>query len=218
MEARRVLVVEDDSFLQSLIAGTLSGAGFEVQTASNAANAKQLLAGFDPDAAVLDIELGSGPTGIDFADLLVRQHPHVAIIFLTHLPDPRFVGVDSSAIPKKAAYIRKETITESGALVEVVETALRDGASKNKKLRNDLDPNRPLANLSKSQIAVLRSIAQGLSNAEIAAQRGSTVRAVEHLVRRTFAAAGIDADQATNARTSAARAYIDAAGLPRSGE
>jgi len=218
VDTRRILVVEDDQFLQSLIADTLIGAGFEVATASNAAKAKSIISTFDPDAAVLDIELGNGPTGIDFADFLVRQFPHTAIVFLTHLPDPRFVGVDSSAIPPKAAYIRKETITEKGALVEILESALRDGATKNKKLRTDLDPNRPLGNLSKSQISVLRSIAQGLSNAEIAEQRGSTIRAVEHLIRRTFAAIGIDTDQSLNARTSAARAYVDAAGLPTSSE
>ena len=214
MEARRVLVVEDDPFLQSLIADTLVGAGFEVQTASSAAQAKNVITSFDPDAAVLDIELGNGPTGIDLADLIVRQYPHTAIVFLTHLPDPRFIGVDSSSIPNRAAYIRKETITEQGALVQIIETALRDGSSRSKKLRTDLDPNRPLANLSKSQISVLRSIAQGLSNAEIAHQRGSTVRAVEHLIRRTFAAIGIDTDQSINARTAAARAYVEAAGIP----
>lgn len=214
MEARKVLVVENDPFLLSLIADTLTGNGFQVETAVSAVGAKQVVSTFDPDAAVLDIELGNGPNGIDFADYLVRQFPHTAIIFLTHLPDPRFVGVDSSAIPTRAAYIRKETITEQGALVEIIETALRDGASKNKKLRTDLDPTRPLAALSKSQISVLRSIAQGLSNAEIAQQRGSTLRAVEHLIRRTFAAAGIDTDQTINARTSAARAYVEAAGIP----
>jgi DNA-binding NarL/FixJ family response regulator len=214
MEARKVIIVENDPFLQSLIADTLTGAGFKVEAAASAVAAKQIISTFDPDAAVLDIELGNGPNGIDLADYLVRQFPHTAIIFLTHLPDPRFVGVDSAAIPTKAAYIRKETITEQGALVEIVEAALRDGASKNKKLRTDLDPSRPLAKLSKSQISVLRSIAQGLSNAEIAQQRGSTLRAVEHLIRRTFAAAGIDNDQSINARTSAARAYVEAAGMP----
>lgn len=218
MDARQILVVEDDPFLQTLIADNLTSAGFEVKVANNAASAKAILADFDPDAAVLDIELGNGPTGIDLAELIVRQFPHTAIVFLTHLPDPRFVGVDSTAIPSKAAYIRKETITQQGALVQILEATLRDGSTKNKKLRTDLDPNRPLAALSKSQIAVLRSIAQGLTNAEIAAQRGSTVRAVEHLVRRTFAAANIDGDQSVNTRTAAARAYIRAAGLPTSGE
>lgn len=218
MEARRVLVVEDDPFLRSLIADTLTGAGFEVKTADNASKAKAIVTSFDPDVAVLDIELGNGPTGIDLAEIIVRQSSHTAIVFLTHLPDPRFVGVNPSSIPTKAAYIRKETITAQGALVEIIEAALRDGAGKNKKLRTDLDPNRPLGNLSRSQIAVLRSIAQGLSNSEIAAQRGSTVRAVEHLIRRTFAAVGLDNDQSVNARTAAARAYVEAAGLPKSGE
>ena len=135
---------------------------------------------------------------------------------LTHLPDPRFAGEDSKSIPKRAAYIRKETITKPGALVEIIERVLRDEV--HAELRQDLDPERPLGALSKSQIGVLRSIALGLSNAEIAEQRDSTVRAVEQLIRRTLVAAGIEGDPSLSTRTSAARAYIEAAGLPISND
>jgi DNA-binding NarL/FixJ family response regulator len=53
-----------------------------------------------------------------------------------------------------------------------------------------------------------------MSNTEIAEQRDSTVRAVEHLIRRTLTAAGIEGDPTVSTRTAAARAYIEAAGLP----
>jgi DNA-binding NarL/FixJ family response regulator len=57
-------------------------------------------------------------------------------------------------------------------------------------------------------------VAMGLSNHEIAAQRGTTVRAVEHLVKRAFTAAGVDADAPGNARVVAARQFITVAGMP----
>jgi len=124
--------------------------------------------------------------------------------------------VDSRSIPKKAAYLRKEMISEPGLLVEIVESVLREGSGKN--VRHDLDPERPLAELSKAQIDVLRSIALGQSNAEIAVQRETTLRAVENLIRRTLFAIGIEADSTVNSRAVAARSYIAAAGLPVSNE
>lgn len=216
IESRKVLVVEDDALLRSLIADGISGSGFTVAVAANAVEAKQVILNFDPDVAVLDIELGTGPTGLDIAEYITKQKPHIAIVMLTHLPDPRFAGEDSKSIPKRAAYIRKETITKPGALVEIIERVLRDEV--HAELRQDLDPGRPLGALSKSQIGVMRSIALGLSNAEIAEQRDSTVRAVEQLIRRTLVAAGIEGDPSLSTRTSAARAYIEAAGLPISND
>ena len=211
-ESRKVLVVEDDPLLRSLIADGLKGSQFSVSVAASAAEAKRVILEVDPDVALLDIELGNGPTGLDLAEYIASSAPHMAIVFLTHLPDPRFAGQDSSSIPKRAAYIRKETITQPGVLTEIVERVLRDDIDH--ELRHHLDPDRPLADLSKSQIAVLRSIALGMSNAEIAEQRDSTVRAVEHLIRRSLTAAGIEGDPTVSTRTAAARAYIEAAGLP----
>ena len=212
MEKRKVLVVEDDSLLRSLISEVLSGSGFSVSSAANAVEARNLISTFDPDVALLDIELGAGPSGLDLGEFIKSQAPHIAIIFLTHLPDPRFAGVDSGSIPKKSAYIRKELISKPGLLLEIVESVLRDETGKN--MRHDLDPQRPFAGLSKSQIAVLRSVALGLSNYEIATQRDTSVRAVENLIRRTLSAAGIEGDSTVNTRTAAARAYIEAAGFP----
>lgn len=212
VESRKVLVLEDDALLRSLIADGISGSGFTVAVAANAIEAKQAILEFDPDVAVLDIELGTGPTGLDVAEYITKRKPHIAIVMLTHLPDPRFAGEDSKSIPNRAAYIRKETITKPGALVEIIERVLRD--EMHPELRQDLDPERPLGALSKSQISVLRSIALGMSNAEIADQRQSTVRAVEQIISRTLVAAGIEGNPSVSTRTAAARTYIEAAGFP----
>ena len=69
MFARHVVVVEDESLLRDLIAKSLEAAGFTVSTAANAADAKRACAAVDPDAVVVDIELGAGPNGFDFADV-----------------------------------------------------------------------------------------------------------------------------------------------------
>ena len=78
MEKRKVLVVEDDSLLRSLISEVLSGSGFSVSSAANAVEARNLISTFDPDVALLDIELGAGPSGLDLGDFIKSQAPHIA--------------------------------------------------------------------------------------------------------------------------------------------
>jgi CheY-like chemotaxis protein len=108
---RKVLVVEDDALLRSLIISKLEADGFVVQATDSAATARKIADDFDPDVALLDIELGNGPTGIDLALILRKSQPEIALVFLTHIPEPRVVGIDNRKIPKNAAYLAKDRIT-----------------------------------------------------------------------------------------------------------
>ena len=101
MYNRHVVVVEDESLLRDLIAKTLESSGFQVTTAANAADAARVFKVADPDAVVLDVELGPGPNGFDFAESLHKTSPDVGIVFLTNLPDSRFVNVDPKALPRR---------------------------------------------------------------------------------------------------------------------
>ncbi len=208
---RKVLVVEDDALLRSLIASNLEADGFAVQATGSAASARKIADEFDPDVALLDIELGSGPTGIDLALILRKTLPEIALVFLTHIPEPRVVGVDNRKIPKNAAYLAKDRITDPKMLSQAIDAALRGRAGK--EFRDD-KRDYALADLSRSQLAVLQMVALGMSNTEIAKERDTTIRAVENLVKRAFQAAGINTESGGNPRVNAAREYIRIAGLP----
>jgi DNA-binding NarL/FixJ family response regulator len=208
---RKVLVVEDDALLRSLIVSKLKADGFVVQATDSAATARKIADDFDPDVALLDIELGNGPTGIDLALILRKSQPEIALVFLTHIPEPRVVGIDNRKIPKNAAYLAKDRITDPTMLSDAIDAALRGKAGRD--FRDD-KRDYPLAELSRSQLAVLQMVALGMSNSEIAKERDTTVRAVENLVKRAFEAAGIDTEAGGNPRVNAAREYIRIAGLP----
>jgi len=90
-------VVENESLLRDLIARSLEAVGFNVTTAANASDAKRACKAVDPDACIVDIELGPGPDGFDFAEYLSREAPDVGVVFLTNLPDPRFAKKDAKA-------------------------------------------------------------------------------------------------------------------------
>ena len=211
MFARKVLIVEDEPLLRSLIAANLERDGFQVAAVGSAVEARKVVKDFDPDVALLDIELGDGPTGVDLALILRRQIPAIALVFLTHIPEPRVVGIDNKKIPKNAAYLNKERIADPGVVLEAIEAALRDKVRAN--FRDDKKEH-PLVDVSRSQLAVLQMVALGMSNAEIAKERDTSVRAVENLVKRAFIAAGIDPEAGGNPRVTAAREYIKVAGLP----
>jgi len=207
---RHVVVVEDESLLRDLIAQSLEQEGFIVSTAANAADAKRACLAADPDAVVVDIELGPGPNGFDFAMALSQTSPDVGIVFLTNLPDSRFVNVDPKTLPKRVAYLRKSQLVDSGELITALDAVLRDRVDS--RLRHDLDQNRPMADLSKKQVSVLQLLAVGYSNAQIANKRGTTVRAVEAIVSRIFQALDIDVQAEGNARVEAARKFLQASG------
>ena len=208
---RKVLVVEDDALLRSLIVSKLLADGFVVEATDSAATARKIADDFDPDVALLDIELGNGPTGIDLALILRKNQPEIALVFLTHIPEPRVVGIDNRKIPKNAAYLAKDRITDPTMLSDAIDAALRGKAGRD--FRDD-KRDYPLAELSRSQLAVLQMVALGMSNTQIAKERDTTVRAVENLVKRAFEAAGIDTEAGGNPRVNAAREYIRIAGLP----
>jgi DNA-binding NarL/FixJ family response regulator len=207
---RTIVVVENESLLRDLIARSLETAGFDVSTAANAADAKREVNETDPDICVVDIELGPGPNGFDLADYLAREAPDVGVVFLTNLPDSRFADRDTKTVTQKQAYLRKSQLVDSKELIEAINAVLMEVDVDH--YRHDQNLERPLAALSRRQISVLKLVAEGHSNNQIAEERGTTVRAVEGMVSRIFTALGVDAQGVGNARVEATRMYLSAAG------
>lgn len=203
---RSILVVEDDSLLRNLLASKLAADGFLVATAQNAAEAKVQAKKIDPDLAVLDIELGDGPNGIELAQILTGEHNGLAIVFLTNLPEPKLIGVENKRIPKTAAYLQKSRILDPKVLTDAIEAALREKVSAN--YRHDRSANHKFSKLSRSQLEVIRLLADGYSPNQIAQERGTTVRAVRNLLNRAMNAAGISENSEGNLRAIAVREYI----------
>jgi len=77
-----VVVVEDDDFTRWTLRETLEGHGYTVvadcATAAEAFAAQKL---HHPRVALLDLDLGRGPNGIDVAGTLRRNDPSIGIVF-----------------------------------------------------------------------------------------------------------------------------------------
>jgi DNA-binding NarL/FixJ family response regulator len=204
---RTVLVVENEDFLRSLIADSLEKQGFSVATAANGLDAKRIIKSVDPDAAILDIDLGNGPTGLDIATQLSITSPEIGIVFLTDLPDPRFAR-EAHEVKKNQAYLNKRLVSDASTLVEAVEAVLTE--SNLKGYRHDQLTDRPLVDLSRTQLEILKLIVEGKTNQQIADIRNRSLGATESAVTRTLEALGIERDAEQNVRVEAVRKYFQA--------
>lgn len=208
---RRLLVVEDEALMSSLLVDVVSAAGFSARSAEDVVTARDLVESFDPDVALIDINLGPGPSGLDLAHVLHVTNPGIALLILTKHPDPRTAGIQASDVPPGCGFLRKDLVDDSTYLLAAIESVLRDQPES---VRHDLYPHRPLARLTASQVEVLRMVAQGLTNTAIAQHRRVSERAVEKMLQAIFTTLGISPTDPVNPRVEAVRMYIEAAGLP----
>jgi DNA-binding NarL/FixJ family response regulator len=207
MYQRNIVVVEDDDLLRSLLADSLERAGFRVTTAANAADARRAIHTADPDAVVLDIDLGQGPNGFDIAETLRRDSKDVGIVFLTSVPDPRFMGKESKQIPKNEAYVNKSLISESKIIIDALEAVLRESDLKD--FRHHEIENRPFGNLSNTQVEIIKLLSEGKTNQQIADLRERSLGSTESMIARTLEALGIQNDKDVNGRVAAVRKYLN---------
>lgn len=203
MAERRIVVVEDEPLTRSLVSALLTTAGFDTREAATAAQAIRHIREWDPDGLVIDLNLGSGPGGAEVIAATMRITPGAALVVLTNSPTPQAAGLDSTMIPSQAAYLNKAAVLAGDALIDALEAALADRPPR----RDDRDGTDPFSALSQDQLDVLRLVAEGLSNAEIGARRGTTAHAVEQVFQRVLRALGVPRVPTINQRVVAARLY-----------
>jgi DNA-binding NarL/FixJ family response regulator len=201
-EVRHAVVVDDEPLICSIISEILESEGWTVSRAHDALAALTAVQETSPTLVVADIDLGIGPTGIDVVQRVRVDFPDVAVVFITNLSDPRITGKGWDTIPQDASYIVKTELNSTNALRKAVSAALGSGQAL-RQMQED-ESVRALSNL---QIAVLTLVSAGKTNDEIAAERGTTVRAVERMIGRMITAAGIPAGP--SARVQLARLYWD---------
>lgn len=205
----RVLIVDDEPFVRSLLTEVVKSLDYEAMSADSASEARKICQSFDADVAIIDVDLGPGPNGFDLATSLRAVNSAIAIIFLTNLVEPKLAGRAGKDLPAGYAYLVKSRMSDTSTLGEVIKQVSRGRGSD---FRDDFTAENPLAELSRSQLDVVRLLAQGKSNEEIAEIRGTTVRAVRMMLVRAFQALGIDDDAGPEKRVQAAIKYLKTVG------
>lgn len=195
----RVVAVEDEAFTRNLVAGALEAEGWEVRSCATIAEAIEAIEDVEPHVVVCDLDLGPGPSGVDLCQRLVEDWPWIGIVVLSAHTSPELAVDSMGKLPQDVVYLVKSAVSSPQALSEAIDGAI------NGRFEGVQEPSEgDTIMLSHEQGEVLRLIAQAYSNAAIAEQRGTTLRAAEAMVHRVFQALGIDNGPEVNARVQAA--------------
>jgi len=207
MQRVRVMLVEDDSFTRTTMKAALQLQGVEiVHDTASVASAMQVASSIKPDAAVLDLDLGKGPNGIDLALGLRRILPKIGIVLLTGFYDPRFLDPKIANLPAGSRYLVKRDIHEIEKLHEEILLSISNTSKSTPILTNQFSQAIPDA-----QLETLRLIALGLSNSEIAKSRAVSEKSVEQAISRLINHFGIE-DSQINKRVELSRLYFQLTG------
>jgi DNA-binding NarL/FixJ family response regulator len=203
----RVLVVDDEAFALTTLCAALQYMRIEVVgKAATAREALLLQASVDAQVALLDLDLGPGPTGIDLAHALRLHQPDIGLVLLSTYRDPRLVAPGSIAPPTGTGYLAKSDLTDLEQLRELITSVSREPC-RDRRMSSDALPE-----LSDLQLQVLRSLAEGMSTQAIAAERGVSTSAIEQTITRLYEAFDMPRDPEHNQRVRLARAYLELAG------
>ena len=210
MSNHRVLLVDDDDFTRMTLRAVLSSLDYDViGDAANVVGAMDLARAERPDLAVIDLDLGEGPTGIDLAHGLRTLRPTIGLVMLSSYADPRLIGRRTRPLPEGTQYLSKQGVGDAS----VLKAALRKSLD-----RDDTATPAEGTALTDTQIEMMRLIAAGYSNAEIAKRMWITEDGVNRAVTRLVKQLGLQVSKEHNTRVLISRAYAELAGRTVPGE
>ena len=179
----KLLIVENDSFAGNFISKSLDAAGFSIiSLADTAPIAMKIFRENQPDCALIDIELGTGPNGIDIARAFRKLRPGVGIVFLTSIVDPRLIDLKGLELPEGSIYLSKSFVSDTSEISESLHESMR--LAKDKSVPCVIRYPKSQLQLTTGQFELIRFIADGLSNKEIARKKFVTLKSTENSIAR----------------------------------
>jgi DNA-binding NarL/FixJ family response regulator len=197
-----ILVVDDDKFVRTALDSSLKNSGFNITgSVSTAKEALAINESNPADVALLDLDLGIGPTGFDLAHALRKATPQIGIVFLTSYQDPRFAAIHGVSAPKGSRYLVKSEIEN---VAQVISTILQ---TKHRPFNENVNHINKFEKLTDLQIEIWREVAEGISSSEIAARRNISEKAVEAILARIYTFLKIKKDKSSNPRILLANSF-----------
>ncbi len=212
-----VLIAEDQAFLRNAYLRDLENTpGIEIVAAvgdglAAIESAKRL----KPDVALLDIKMPR-LNGIQVAEQLRRFLPQLGIVILSNYNQRQYVEAFLSQGTAGKAYLLKTTLNETEELVRAIRVVAEGGAILSPEILTELtniaaaSPTAQLNHLTRRELEVLRSIAEGYTNVSIARQLSISERTVESHVNNIFAKLNLTSDVTHNPRVMAVRLFMQA--------
>jgi DNA-binding NarL/FixJ family response regulator len=213
----QLMLVEDNQRLRSALKTGIEVIG-TIQVCADTdsgEDALELGISINPDAVLMDVRLAGNLNGIQAAVALRREIPRLPVVFYSIQDDDQYYrDFRASGILSHYAYVRKSNFLLPEMIIPLITDAIAGRSYIDPEIEErvhevrHLDEQDPLALLEPNELAVIKMIAQGLTNEQIAGRMGfQDKRTISRTNGSIYAAWGL-ADTTTDEKVARTRAAI----------
>jgi len=180
-QVMEILLIEDNALLQRALKAGLeaTGAVRVMGVSERGEDALALIPSDPPYAVLMDVALAGDMNGIQAAVMLRREYPRLPVVFYSIQDDEGYYrDFLNSGILSHFAYVRKSNYLLPESIVPLLREAVSGRGWIDPEIEAGVqavrhkDANDPLALLEPNEQAVIRLLAQGLTNEQICARLG----------------------------------------------
>jgi DNA-binding NarL/FixJ family response regulator len=212
----RIVIAEDLALLRDGLIRIFQAYGFEVVAAvDNAPSLVRALLEERPDVAVVDVRLPPSFTdeGLRAAIEVRRQIPGLPVLVLSQYVEQLYARELMSDRAGAVGYLLKDRVSDVGQFIDTVRQVAAGGTVMDPDVVAALLARRaadaPLAALTPREREVLSLMAEGRSNAAIAARMFVSEKAVSKHSNNIFSKLGLEQSEEDNRRVLAVLAYLE---------
>ena len=213
----RVVIAEDAVLMRAGLVRLLADAGHEVL--AEVADGPSLVAAVDahgPDLALVDVRMPPTHTteGLRAAVEVRARHPQVAVLVLSQYVEVEYARDLLADNAAGVGYLLKDRVADVAEFLDAIDRIGASGTAIDPEVVRELLGRRrardPLGALTAREQEVLALMAEGRSNASIAAELVVTEGAVEKHIRNLFMKLGLLPTDSDHRRVLAVLTYLRA--------
>ncbi|MFI6140813.1 LuxR C-terminal-related transcriptional regulator [Streptomyces griseus] len=212
----RVVLAEDLFLLRDGLVRMLEAYDFEIAAAvETGPELSKALAELEPDVAVVDVRLPPSHTdeGLQYALAARRARPGLPVLVLSQHVEQLYARELLADGDGGIGYLLKDRVFDADQFIDAVRRVAAGGTAMDPQVISQLlsrrSQDRPMGVLTPREREVMELVAQGRSNAAIAAQLVITERAVAKHTSNIFGKLGLPPSDDDNRRVLAVLAYLD---------
>ncbi|MFY2791000.1 response regulator [Rhodococcus sp. MALMAid1271] len=211
----RVIVAEDSTLLREGLVRLLGEEGHDV--IASVGDADGLLAAVEddrPDIVVTDVRMppDHSDEGLRAALTIRDRWPEVAVLVLSQYVENRYAAELISGSGGKVGYLLKDRVAQVDEFLDALNRVADGGTAFDpevvRQLLSRTTRSNPLERLTRRERDVLELMAQGLTNARIAADLYVSVSSVEKHINSVFDKLGLANSAGMSRRVMAVVAYL----------
>ena len=213
----RVIIAEDSVLLREGLTRLLVDAGHEVVgTVGDADDVVALAGDLRPDIVVMDVRMPPTHTdeGIRAALALRREHPGIAVLVLSQYVEQHYATELLAGDTAGVGYLLKDRVADVREFIDAVSRVAEGGTALDPEVVSHLLARSrrrdPLESLTPRETDVIRLMAEGRSNAAIAAELVVGEGAVEKHVSSIFTKLDLPPADTDHRRVLAVLRYLEA--------